>query len=248
MDGTAVQAVTDLAQQACEPTEINGQHFVPCSMQQIVEQVFQPDALQVHSLTGLTSYIEANRDELKLESLIAHVVSPTRVELIGAIEPIRQQRSVHAVAIVGDPKDVCIGWQLPDEFTIMVKTGCVAGAGDIDAVIRMAGNIKREQSVDVKDDGMSQSVESRAGVTIVERTDVPNPVTLAPYRSFREVTQVESPFLIRFQQGDHYANHDSEAVVCRLFECDGGSWQNDARELVADYLRSELPDGVVVIA
>ena len=219
-------------------------------MQQIVAQVFQPDALTVHSLTGLVGYVEANRDELELGTLIAHVVAPCRVELIGAVEPIRQQRSVHCVAVVGDPKDICVGWQLPDQFTIMVKTGCVPDVGDIDALIRLVGNVKREQSVDLKDDGMAQTVESRAGVAIVERSDVPNPVTLAPYRSFRELDQqVESPFLIRFQQGDHYSgSDDSEAVVCRLFECDGGSWQNDAREKVADYLRAELPDGVVVIA
>ncbi len=246
MDGEAVQAVIDLAQEAVEPVEINGQNFVPCGMQQIVEQVFQPDALSVHSLTGLVGYIDANRDELELESLIAHVVSPTRVELIGPIEPIRKQRSTYLVA-GAEPKDVCVGWQLPDEFTVMVTTSCVLGNGDdFDALIKLVGNVKKEQSVDLKDDGFSQSVEQRAGVTLVERADVPNPMILAPYRSFREVDQVESPFLIRFREGDLMGG--SQAVVCQLFECDGGAWQNEARERVANYLRGELPAGVVVIA
>ncbi len=246
MDGEAVRAVIDLAQQAAEPVEIDGQHFVPCGMQQIVEQVFQPDALSVLSLTGLIGYIEANRDELKLDSLIAHVVSPTRVELIGPTEPIRQQRSTHLVA-KADPKDICVGWQLPDEFTIMVTTSCVPGNGDdLDVLVKLVGNVRREQSVELKDDGMSQSVQQRAGVAIVEREDVPNPLILAPYRSFREVDQVESPFLVRFQEGHPYG--ETQAVACQLFECDGGAWQNEARERVATYLRGELPDGVVVIA
>ncbi len=246
MDGEAVRAVIDLAQQAAEPVEIDGQNFVPCGMQQIVEQVFQPDALQVHSLAGFVGYIEANRDELKLMSLIAHVRSPTCVELIGPTEPIRKQRSTHLVASA-DPKDVCVGWQLPDEFTIMVTTGCVPDNGDdLDTLVRLVGNVRREQSVELKDDGMSQSVEQRAGVALVAREDVPNPLILAPYRSFREVDQVESPFLIRFQEGSPYG--EAQAVVCQLFECDGGAWQNEARERVATYLRTALPGGVVVIA
>ncbi len=247
MDGEAIQAITELAQQAAEPVEIDGQHFVPCGMQQIVEQVFQPDALQVHSLTGLIGYIDANRDGLKLESLIAHVRSPTCVDLIGPIEPIRKQRSTHLVANA-EPKDVCVGWQLPDEFTIMVTTGCVPSNGDdLDVLVRLVGNVRREQSVELKDDGMSQSVEQRAGVAMVERADVPNPLILAPYRSFREVDQVESPFLIRFREGDTYGE-TPDRVVCQLFECDGGAWQNEARERVANYLRGALPGGVVVIA
>lgn len=246
MDGEAVQAVAGLAQQAVEPKEINGQHFVPCGMQQIVEQVFQPDALTLNSLAGLVGYLDANRDELDLGSLIAHVVSPTRVELIGPVEPIRKQRSTHAVA-KAEPKDICVGWMTPDVFTIMVTTSCVSGNGDdLDDLIKLVGNAKREQSVELKDDGMSQAVEQRAGVTLVERADVPNPMILAPYRSFLEVDQVESPFLVRFQMGDQYG--DSQAVHCQLFECDGGGWQNEARERVATYLRGELPGGVVVIA
>ena len=246
MDGEAVRAVIDLAQQAAEPVEIDGQNFVPCGMQQIVEQVFQPDALQVHSLTGFVGYIEANRDELKLESLIAHVRSPCCVELIGPTEPIRKLRTTHLVA-KAEPKDVCVGWQLPDEFTIMVTTGCVPSNGDdLDVLVRLVGNVRREQSVELKDDGMSQSVEQRAGVAIVERADVPNPLILAPYRSFLEVDQVTSPFLIRFREGDEYS--EMKGVVCKLFECDGGKWENEARERVADYLRGVLPDGVVVIA
>lgn len=238
-DGQTVQEVERLAKEAAAIRVIGDKHFAPCGYQQIVEQVFRPHALEVNSLTALIGYVEENRDGLDLKTLMAHVVSPTRVELIGAVELVRQTRPTHLVA-VADPKDVCTGWSAPDEFTIMLKTSCVPSTGDLDAVIKLAGNVASEQKLELQDDGMSQTVQQRAGVTLVERSDVPNPVELAPYRTFREVDQPVSPFLLRF------ATPYDRDVCAQLFECDGGAWQIEARQNVATYLREKLADVVVL--
>ena len=93
-----------------------------------------------------------------------------------------------------------------------------------DVVMRVVNNMTEEQSMQVSDDG----------VTIFK-----NPAYLRPMRTFTEVEQVESPFVVRFKEGKRAA----------IFEADGGQWQVEAVRRVGAYLRERLKDcNVVVIA
>lgn len=60
-----------------------------------------------------------------------------------------------------------------------------------------------------------------------------NPIVrLKPYRTFNEVDQPESEFLVRLSEGGYVA----------LYEADGGAWTLQARRNVADYLKTALAD------
>jgi len=59
---------------------------------------------------------------------------------------------------------------------------------------------------------------------------VPNPVVLAPFRTFPEVIQPESKFIFRMQSGPQAA----------LFEADGGAWRNEAMGRIKTYLEEQL--------
>jgi len=58
------------------------------------------------------------------------------------------------------------------------------------------------------------------GVAAVENINLPNTVTLKPFRTFAEVSQPESEFVLRLKEGNRVG----------LFEADGG-----ARELNSRY-------------
>jgi len=66
-------------------------------------------------------------------------------------------------------------------------------------------------------------------------------VKLKPYRTFNEVEQPESEFLLRLSDGAQVA----------LYEADGGAWKLTARRNIADYLRKQLAalidDGIVIV-
>ena len=66
---------------------------------------------------------------------------------------------------------------------------------------------------------------------------VPNPVTLAPYRTFLEVEQPASKFIFRIKEGGQLA----------LFEADGGAWQHEAILNIKNYLIEQLKDNNVII-
>lgn len=66
-------------------------------------------------------------------------------------------------------------------------------------------------------------------------------VKLKPYRTFFEVEQPESEFLLRIGDGGQVG----------LFEADGGMWKMTARYTIKSYLqealKEEINDGIVIV-
>ena len=116
-----------------------------------------------------------------------------------------------------------------EQFNIIVQSG-FSDSGDKDKVLAAIGNMRLENSVQVQDDGVTQTVASKSGVVVVEKKNIPNPVTLSPYRTFAEIMQPASRFILR-------VNEDGNVG---LFEADGGAWRNEAIRLINDYLFIKL--------
>ena len=70
---------------------------------------------------------------------------------------------------------------------------------------------------------------------------VPNPVTLAPFRTFRDVAQPASLFVLRVQGGGETPN-------VALFEADGGAWRLAAIENIKKWLEENITGEVEVLA
>ena len=82
------------------------------------------------------------------------------------------------------------------------------------------------------DNGINQTTTVKSGVASLAKATAPNPVTLRPYRTFTEVVQPSSQFVLRI-------NKDAELA---LFEADGGKWKLEAIKNIADYLKTGLED------
>ena len=84
-------------------------------------------------------------------------------------------------------------------------------------------------------------VTIKTGIASVGEAEVPNPVTLAPYRTFPEIEQVESKFIFRMKEGP----------LAAIFEADGGAWKNEAMKRIKEYLvenLKELKDKIEIIS
>lgn len=99
-------------------------------------------------------------------------------------------------------------------------------------LVKLLGTITEENSAQLSDDGFTQTVVVRKGIAIKDNKAVKPIVNLKPYRTFNEVEQPESQFLLRLSEGGYVA----------LYEADGGAWKLQARRNVADYLKSALAD------
>ena len=190
-----------------------------------------PEVLWMNTLTGLVDYIKANRDDLDLSKKMIHVESPTRVHLCGPLSHATQQRPVFVSCRPLLPT-LCFGEHIKaEQFNMQLQYGFVDTLGRRE-LLAFIGSIRQESSVDTEDDGVTQVVTAKAGIARVAEVPAPNPVYLRPYRTFPEIEQPESAFILRMQPGP----------LCGLWEGDGGAWRNSAMYDIKAFFKAELPE------
>jgi len=173
---------------------------------------------------------------------MVHVVSEKMITLMGTLRDYFRDRETFAVASMDLPSFSFGQWQDPETFIINLQSQFVQ-TDDLLHVLKIVGNMKAEAVKHFNDDGVTQSVTARSGIALVDNLAVPNPVTLVPYRTFREIMQPPSFFVFRLRNGG-----EGKMPSCALFEADGSSWRLDAIEGIAEWLRKELGETATIIA
>lgn len=197
------------------------------------------DALEIYSLTGLVDYCKTQVDGLKKEELILHVVSPTQVNLVSKLTPELNQRHGYVKAkCSGEPFK--FGAFLPHSKFMIAIQAQFQDYGDRAKVIKVLGTIRNDLATTSQDDGMTQRVTASAGIALQQEVAVPNPVMLRPYRTFTEIEQPPSQFVLRVQKGRE------EPHEVALFEADGGRWKGEALVAIREYLTANIPDIAVI--
>jgi hypothetical protein len=249
MNGEAVKELERIAREAeaiGTTVTIDGVEYSARPLHDVRKENPAPSLLAVHTLTGLVDYLRANRDQLPLADLQVHVVSQESVQVIGRLHGHFQQRFVYAEAafepLLG--RSFQFGQYYDAETFVIALQALFYGGGDREKVLSVVGNIREEQVRNTSDDGKTQTVVASAGVVKRVDVDVPNPVTLAPYRTFRELAQPASQFVLRLRPGQA-----GGLPTCALFEADGGQWKLEAIDRIRQFLRGvkEL-DAIAVIA
>lgn len=186
------------------------------------------DTIVLSSLSGLAEMIKQEMNEYNLP-LFVRATSAERVHVLGAIrDDMQRERPFTAEAKF-------IGFDFNEYISIENMIICLksrfAPTEDRDYLVQLLGNITDQQSVQTKDDGITQSATVKSGIQLVGEQRIKPIVTLKPYRTFLEVEQPASDFLIRLKDGR-----------AALFEADGGAWEREAVKNVADKLRELLED------
>lgn len=208
-----------------------------------------PSPFKVHTLTGLAEYIDRNRDELNFANCVLHVEGPETVRLASKVtgEEFRRTRFLYVEAENWDRFAALKFFEFGRYFdveTFIIALQALFEASSVKSeLLGILGNLSDDEVVNTLDDGMSQQTVVKAGITRVGNATLPNPITLAPYRTFPEVAQPESPFILRLKKGAA-----SGKLGVALFEADGGAWKNSAIESVATWLSENVPDNLAIIA
>jgi hypothetical protein len=216
-------------------------------------------AVGLNTLQGFADYVTANRDGLNLTEVLAVVTDHTTVLLIGKVvgdlpthpvyvfakcEPLIKVPAVGASSLTSVTPQTCFHfgqWLDPESFNIGLQSLFVE-TDERARVLEIVGNISTDGVSTIDDDGVSQAIVARAGVRLGKLVGVPNPVRLAPFRTFRDIDQPESLFVLRVR------GESGEQPRIALFEADGGCWRLQAIESIAAFLRQRLPAAVVVVA
>lgn len=191
--------------------------------------------LEVSNLTSIVDYLKSDIDNLGdwlSDKLLIQVVDPREVRVLSPImtEDYSRDELIRAVVIL--PNNIYYDRFVDTErFNIMLQSSFVDNE-DKKLLLKFTGLIQDEAVKKTSDDGVSQAVTIKTGVATVGDAVVPNPVVLAPYRTFPEIEQPESKFIFRMQEGPQAA----------LYEADGGAWKNEAMRRIKDFLVENLQD------
>lgn len=205
------------------------------------EKEYFPPVFEAATLTGLISWIKADTDGFFAPGNPAALVTvedPTTVAVYSHCQG-REKRRIKLAKTVYEPPEFKYGAYVDAEMLAVKIQTCFIKDDGRDAVLYVVSNMTEEQTTQTADDGISQRVTVKSGVQAVNSTIFRNPAYLRPMRTFTEVTQPESPFVVRFKEGG----------LAALHEADGGKWKTEAIRSIGAFLAEMLAGcNVVVIA
>ncbi len=241
MDESFIRKITDLA----PPTVLETEHGFQVSDKKLhVVPELCAEPLDVSSLSAVVSYVteDSKMDEINSDGpgLIVHIKSHQLVEVISPLHTTYRSREIY-LAATAFPTAFNFGrFMNVEEFIVGLQALFVQDDNTRD-ILKVVGNLSVKAEHKTMDDGVSQSVTAKVGVARVEDVILPNPIELRPFRTFPEIEQPSSLFVLRIVKGD-------DGAKCGLFEADGGLWKVKAMGSINKELCSSLPDGTPLLA
>lgn len=124
-------------------------------------------------------------------------------------------------------------WLDHEEAVIQLQSMYIPNE-DTAYLLNLLSSVSKDSKVTTLDNGVTQTVEARKGVALMGNVQVKPRVTLKPFRTFLEVEQPESEFILRL-------NDNGEI---NLIGADGGAWKLEAVRNIAAYFEEKLVDMV----
>lgn len=211
-----------------------------CSQDLFQIRAALPDPVTVCTLGGLTDLVSEKLDDF--EDALMHVRNHTRVHLISRLSDSWGRRQVFATAEVPHANKFNFGAFMDHETFLIGLMANFTETPDRAYLAGIASHIKEGKVRSTLDDGVGQEVTVKSGISVVSSAVIRNRLTLAPFRTFREVEQPASEFVFRLRGGS-----ETTPPTLALIEADGAKWELDAMENIGRYLRTTLPPTVHVV-
>lgn len=217
---------------------INGDTYSDRELHRIPRHVPHPSRI---SVTGLDSIVKLVRNELDMFDnlpLFIRVDGARKVTVFSTYDDEMDRDNLYEASC--DVPDFREGFREQENAIIELRSKFAPGDG-VDYLLDLLSRISKDNGVTTRDNGVSQEVEARTGVSLKQLVQVKPRVKLRPYRTFLEVEQPESEFILRL---------DNDGNV-GLFEADGGMWKMQAKASIVAYfeekLAEEITGGKVVV-
>lgn len=208
--------------------EINGQTYTDGSLTRIPPHVDRPKEISINSLDGICKLIRTEID--KVDSVIlVHAAAHNKVNVFTTYQDDFSRNFLYTA--YADALGLHEGWRDRQTAIIELRSMFIPNEGS-EYLLDLLSKITDENSISTNDNGVTQTVEARQGVSLAARVVVKPRVQLRPFRTFLEVEQPESEFLLRVDAGNGIG----------FFEADGGIWRLEAKRNIAEYFEARLKD------
>jgi hypothetical protein len=190
-------------------------------------------ALVMYTLRGFAEFVALNIDGAIFDGgAVVHVEKPDRVVLVGHLESYHRRREVTVAAAYDSPVQIIDKW-VPVEDAVIGLLATFVDTAERGLVLELLKSVRREDAEVLDDTGTTQQVTARTGVHLAKLAKVPSPIELCPYRTFVEIEQPASLFVVRLRE-------EGSEIKVLLRQADGGAWKVEAARRVGAYLTQLL--------
>lgn len=203
---------------AFQTVEIGGRKLTTRQMYPV--KYSEPAPLKAHTLSAVLEYVK-HFVPAEGNDVFVHVEDYKTVHVRGYLYGTENQRDTLLTAQAYEVVHKFNANLTLEDFIVYLQS-CFVQDENTAKILKVVGNIVEEGSTEYADDGVTQRVTARSGIARREVVDLPNPVTLRPYRTFPDVEQPEGLFVLRIHP------HQGGKPTCVLTEADGGAWKNCA--------------------
>ena len=228
----AIDRVVELAKPFTLETH-GGHQFCSAILREFKPNVESPERYSVDTLEALVKLIRTEGIDHS-PKLYVRVDSSRRV-MVDTTYTHRDYAEYSRLPLyeaVTDVPSISIDQSISQDRAIVELQSLYAVTPDRDYLLSLLSRIDVNQGVSSVDNGISQEVSVRTGAVLKEQQTVQPIVRLQPYRTFLEVEQPASDFLLRLDKEGRPA----------LYEADGGAWKLEAKRNIAAYLGEQLAD------
>lgn len=208
--------------------EIHGDTYSTEQLHRVKPHADRPDAISVCGLNSICKLIREEMDQVGTTLMVEVKDYETVSVFTTLLDDLSRDKLYVAKADV--PGFRC-GFRNAEEAIIQLRSLFIPNEGT-SYLLDLLSRINTEQGVSTQDNGVTQTVTARQGIALNEKVAIKPRVSLQPFRTFLEVGQPESEFLLRINEQGNIG----------LFEADGGVWKLEAKRNVAAYFERELAD------
>lgn len=226
---TAIQYLVSLKDN--KTYTINGDTYSDHELHRIPPHVAHPSRI---SVTGLDSIVKLVRNELDMFDnlpLFIRVDGARKVSVFSTYDDEMDRDNLYEASC--DVPDFRDGFREYEKAIIELRSKFAPSEG-VNYLLDLLSRISKENGVTSHDNGVSQEVEARQGIALKATVQIKPRVMLRPYRTFLEVEQPESEFLLRLDEDGNVG----------LFEADGGMWAMSAKERIMGYFNEKLAEEI----
>lgn len=220
--------------------EVNGQKYSPAGLCQILDKrLIAP--LNISTLTGFVDFINSKSEDVS--NCIILIEDYNAVSLMTPVDDETKRRDYYIQAKLRKENEFNFGNYMDNEEFIIKLNSLMNDTYARGKLIQFVSSLTINNSIDTKDDGVTQQVSIKRGMSgaLKDKGEAPSVVSLAPFRTFRDIEQPESNFIFRMKA------YEQKIPLCALFEADGGEWKNKAIVKIKEFLE-EKKLGLTIIA
>lgn len=226
-----LKAMIEKIESMATPTtiKVGTKQYADKNMYFVTDEKNRPGSIDVTGLDSISKLVRNEAEKIGLK-LFVQIESHNTVRVFTTYDEDLERHTLYRCK--ADTPNVTIGRFMPYENAIIEIRSLYIPNNDTAYLLTLLSSISNESKVTSSDNGVTQKVEAKSGIALSSMVEVKPRVSLKPFRTFVEVEQPESDFLLRIDQSGQIG----------LYSADGGVWKLEATRNIAAYFENDLKD------